>query len=69
MVRLFAVELEHYEKIEGVALTFAGKAARLSAMVRDNLPAAMQGLAAVPLFVGYDLDAADPDRGRADRLL
>lgn len=60
MVRLFAVELEHYEKIEGVPLTFAGKAARLSAMVRDNLPAAMQGLAAVPLFVGYDLDATDP---------
>jgi proteasome beta subunit len=60
MVRLFAVELEHYEKIEGVPLTFAGKAARLSAMVRDNLPAAMQGLAAVPLFVGYDLAAADP---------
>ena len=60
MVRLFAVELEHYEKIEGVPLTFSGKASRLSAMVRGNLPAAMQGLAAIPLLVGYDTSVADP---------
>ncbi|MFF0813699.1 proteasome subunit beta [Rhodococcus sp. NPDC003318] len=60
LVRLFAVELEHYEKIEGVPLTFDGKANRLSSMVRGNLGAAMQGLAVVPLLVGYDLDAAGP---------
>lgn len=59
LVRLFAVELEHYEKIEGVSLTFNGKANKLSSMVRANLGAAMQGLAVVPLLVGYDLDAAD----------
>ncbi|MFD1813735.1 proteasome subunit beta [Rhodococcus gannanensis] len=62
LVRLFAVELEHYEKIEGVPLTFDGKANRLSSMVRGNLGAAMQGLAVVPLLVGYDLDASDTTR-------
>ncbi|MDT5348873.1 MAG: proteasome beta subunit, partial [Mycobacterium sp.] len=50
--RLYAVELEHYEKLEGVALTFAGKVNRLSIMVRGNLAAAMQGLVALPLLVG-----------------
>ncbi|APE34478.1 proteasome subunit beta [Nocardia mangyaensis] len=62
MVRLFAVELEHYEKIEGVSLTFDGKANKLSRMVRENLPAAMQGLAVVPLLVGFDDQVTDPDR-------
>ncbi|AKE90138.1 MULTISPECIES: proteasome subunit beta [Rhodococcus] len=62
LVRLFAVELEHYEKIEGVPLTFDGKANRLSSMVRGNLGAAMQGLAVVPLLVGYDLEAPEPQR-------
>ncbi|WP_255633572.1 proteasome subunit beta [Nocardia sp. alder85J] len=62
MIRLFAVELEYYEKIEGVSLTFDGKANKLSKMVRDNLPAAMQGLAVVPILVGYDPAATDPDR-------
>lgn len=62
MVRLFAVELEYYEKIEGVPLTFDGKANKLSKMVRDNLPAAMQGLAVVPILVGFDDQATDPDR-------
>ncbi|HEY6424017.1 MAG TPA: proteasome subunit beta [Pseudonocardiaceae bacterium] len=62
MVRLFAVELQHYEKIEGVSLTLDGKANKLAGMVRGNLQGAMQGLAAVPLFVGYDLDTDDPDR-------
>jgi proteasome beta subunit len=56
IVRLFQVELEHYEKIEGTPLTLEGKANRLSTMIRGNLPAAMQGLAVVPLFVGYDID-------------
>ncbi|NNH75224.1 proteasome subunit beta [Nocardia uniformis] len=60
MIRLFAVELEHYEKIEGVPLTFDGKATKLSKMVRDNLPAALQDLAVVPVLVGYDLNATDP---------
>lgn len=67
LVRLFAVELEHYEKIEGVPLTFDGKANRLSSMVRGNLGAAMQGLAVVPLLVGYDLDATDS--ARAGRIV
>jgi proteasome beta subunit len=62
MVRLFAVELEYYEKIEGVSLTFDGKANKLSKMVRDNLPAALQGLAVVPVLVGYDEHATDPDK-------
>ncbi len=63
MVRLFAVELEHYEKLEGVPLSLAGKANRLATMIRGNLGAAMQGLAVVPLLAGYDLAASDPDRG------
>ena len=54
MVRLFQVELEHYEKIEGVTLSLEGKANRLSLMLRGNLRLAMQGLAVVPLFAGYD---------------
>ncbi|MEO9220555.1 MAG: proteasome subunit beta [Mycobacteriaceae bacterium] len=59
LVRLYAVELEHYEKIEGMPLSLDGKANRLASMVRANLGAAMQGLAVVPLFVGFDVDAAD----------
>lgn len=62
MVRLFTVEMQHYEKIEGVSLTLDGKANKLAGMVRGNLGGAMRGLAAVPLFVGFDLDASDPDR-------
>jgi len=58
LVRLFQVELEHYEKIEGTALTLDGKANRLATMIRGNLGAAMQGLAVVPLFAGYDVDSA-----------
>ncbi len=57
MMRLFQVELEHYEKMEGRPLALPGKANRLGAMIRGNLGAAMQGLAVVPLFVGYDEDA------------
>jgi proteasome beta subunit len=56
--RLFQVELEHYEKMEGRSLSLEGKANRLAWMVRGNLAAAMQGLVVVPLFVGYDEDAA-----------
>ena len=54
LVRLFQLELEHYEKIEGRSLSLEGKANRLAAFVRGNLGAAMQGLVVVPLFVGYD---------------
>lgn len=56
IVRLFQVELEHYEKIEGVPLSLDGKANRLAAILRGNLGMAMQGLAVVPLFAGYDID-------------
>ncbi|AHH96416.1 proteasome subunit beta [Kutzneria viridogrisea] len=62
MVRLYALELEHYEKIEGVSLTLDGKANRLGTMLKGNLEAAMAGLVVLPLFVGYDVEAADPDR-------
>ncbi|MFL6162564.1 MAG: proteasome subunit beta [Jatrophihabitantaceae bacterium] len=60
LVRLFQVELEHYEKIEGTALTLDGKANRLATMIRGNLGAAMQGLAVVPLFAGFDSEVGDP---------
>jgi proteasome beta subunit len=58
LVRLFQVELEHYEKIEGISLSLDGKANRLSTLLRGNLGMAMQGLAVVPLFAGYDQAAA-----------
>lgn len=57
LVRLFQVELAHYEKIEGTLMSLDGKANRLSTMLRGNLGMAMQGLAVVALFAGYDLDA------------
>lgn len=57
LVRLYQVELEHYEKIEGALLSLEGKANRLAGMIRTNLGLAMQGLAVVPLFAGYDTDA------------
>ena len=57
LTRLFQVELEHYEKIEGTLLSLEGKANRLGAMIRGNLPLAMQGLAVVPLFAGFDTSA------------
>ncbi|MET0455454.1 MAG: proteasome subunit beta [Mycobacterium sp.] len=65
--RLYAVELEHYEKLEGVALTFPGKVNRLAIMVRGNLGAALQGFVALPLLVGYDL--ADPNPEAAGRIV
>jgi proteasome beta subunit len=54
MVRLFQVQLEHYEKVEGISLSLEGKANQLAQMVRGHLPMAMQGLVVVPLFAGYD---------------
>ncbi len=62
MVRLYAIELEHYEKLEGVSLSLDGKANKLATMLRGNLQAAMAGLAVLPLFAGYDIEADDPDR-------
>ncbi|MEV4755042.1 proteasome subunit beta [Micromonospora sp. NPDC049559] len=62
LLRLFQVELEHYEKIEGAMLSLDGKANRLASMIRGNLGAAMQGLAVVPIFAGFDLGATDPSR-------
>ena len=59
--RLYAVELEHYEKLEGVALTFPGKVNRLATMVRGNLGAALQGFIALPLLAGYDVDDPNPE--------
>lgn len=56
ITRLFQVELEHYEKIEGTLLSLDGKSNRLAAMIRANLPLAMQGLSVVPLFAGYDTE-------------
>src|SRR5262249_36824613 len=61
MVKLFQVQLEHYEKVQGDALSLEGKANQLSLLVRSNLPAAIQGFAVVPLFAGYDTHR---DRGR-----
>jgi proteasome beta subunit len=54
MVRLFQVQLQHYEKVEGEQLSLEGKANQLAQLVRANLPAAMQGFVVVPLFAGYD---------------
>jgi len=59
MVKLFQLQLEHYEKVEGVSLSLEGKANQLSMMVRGNLPAAMQGMVVVPIFAGYDLRRSD----------
>jgi proteasome beta subunit len=71
MVRVFQLQLEHYEKVEGQALSLEGKANQLSQMVRGNLAMAMQGFVVVPLFAGYDLRRSkgriytyDPTGGR-----
>jgi proteasome beta subunit len=67
LVRLYEVELRHYEKIEGVPLSLDGKTNKLATMVRGNMDAAMAGLLALPLFVGYDVDATDP--AKAGRIV
>src|SRR2546422_8490472 len=54
MAKLFQTELEHYEKVEGDNLSLEGKANKLSQMIRLNLPAAIQGLAVIPIFAGFD---------------
>lgn len=75
MVRLFQLELEHFEKVEGDTLSLEGKANRLSTMIRSNLGMALQGLAVVPLFAGYDMDrqkgrifSYDVTGGRSEEL-
>ncbi len=55
LTRLFQVELEHYEKLEGILLSMEGKANKLAQMIKANLPMAMQGLVVVPIYAGYDL--------------
>jgi proteasome beta subunit len=62
LMRLFQVQLEHFEKIEGTMLSIEGKANSLATMIRNNLGAALQGLAVVPLFAGLDLAAAEASR-------
>ncbi|GAB2871630.1 proteasome subunit beta [Streptomyces deserti] len=64
LVKLYQVELTHFEKIEGIPMTLAAKANRLAGMIRQNLGQAMQGLAVVPLLAGYDVTAPDGARGR-----
>ncbi|RKN38182.1 proteasome subunit beta [Streptomyces hoynatensis] len=75
LVKLFQLELEHFEKVEGHVLSLEGKANRLSTMIRGNLGMAMQGLAVVPLFAGYDLErekgrifSYDVTGGRSEEL-
>jgi proteasome beta subunit len=62
LMRLYQVQLEHFEKIEGTMLSIEGKANQLATMIRNNLGAALQGLAVVPLFAGFDLAAASTGR-------
>ncbi len=71
MIKLFQLQLEHYEKVEGMMLSLEGKANQLSMLVRGNLPAAMQGMVVVPIFAGFDTAAGtgrlwdyDPTGGR-----
>ncbi|MGW8375701.1 proteasome subunit beta [Streptomyces sp. ODS28] len=75
MVKLFQLELEHFEKVEGSTLSLEGKANRLSTMIRSNLGMALQGLAVVPLFAGFDVDrekgrifSYDVTGGRSEEL-
>jgi proteasome beta subunit len=67
LVRLFTLELSHYEKIEGVTLSLDGKTNKLASLVRGNLDTAMAGLAVLPLFVGFDMGSDDP--ARAGRIV
>ncbi|OUD02638.1 proteasome subunit beta [Streptomyces swartbergensis] len=64
LVKLYQVELTHFEKLEGIPMTLAAKATRLATMIRGNLGQAMQGLAVVPLLAGYDPAAPEGRQGR-----
>ena len=54
MAKIFQVQVEYYEKIEGTSLSLEGKANYLSNMVKSNLMMALQGLVVIPIFAGYD---------------
>ena len=54
MIKIFQLQIEHYEKLDGRSISLEGKANQLSQMVKSNLAAAMQGLAVLPIFAGYD---------------
>lgn len=54
LAKLFQVELEHYEKMEGRPLSLEGKANKLATMIRSNLSMALQGFVVVPVLVGFD---------------
>ncbi|MFM8856151.1 MAG: proteasome subunit beta [Actinomycetota bacterium] len=54
MIKIFQLQIEHYEKLDGRSISLEGKANQLSQMIKSNLPAAMQGLAVLPIFAGYD---------------
>jgi proteasome beta subunit len=64
MLKLFAAEVEQYEKIEGTPISFPGKVNRLAAVLRENLDQAQQGFVALPLLVGYDQDAGPGEAGK-----
>ncbi len=59
LARVFATELEHYEKVEGEPLSLEGRSNKLAGLVRAHLPLAMQGLVVVPLFAGVDQRTGD----------
>ncbi|MEX0592586.1 MAG: proteasome subunit beta [Nitriliruptoraceae bacterium] len=54
LAKIFATELEHYEKVEGEPLSLEGKSNKLASMVRAHFPLALQGLVVVPLFAGVE---------------
>ncbi|WP_330290391.1 proteasome subunit beta [Streptomyces sp. NBC_00576] len=64
MVKLFQVELTHFEKVEGTPMSLRAKATRLATLIRQNLDQAMQGLAVVPLLVGYEPGGSGAGVGR-----
>ena len=55
MVKLFQLQLEHYEKVEGTALSLEGKANQLDQRSAATCLMAMQGAVVVPIFAGFDL--------------
>ena len=67
MIKLFALQLEHYEKVEGASISLEGKANQLSAMVRGNLPAANQSSQHPYLrshLLPHDYEVFDAERRR-----
>ena len=60
LAKVFATELEHYEKVEGEPLSLEGRSNKLAGLLRAHLPMAMKGLVIVPLFAGFDPRTATP---------